>query len=364
MSIKKILMLTTGGTIAGLAKTTTEHTHYQSAALAGGDLLALLPQPGSGFEYEHMALCALGSENFTPKHWHLIWGAIVDQSKRKDLAGIVVAHGTDTLEETALACSLMLSQTPIQMPIVFTGAMRPANALSSDGLRNLFDAVSVVQDEHAANYGAMVVFNEKLYAAWQVQKQHTTQLDAFSGGDYGCLANVANGCVRWLQSSIQRELSQLSISSLKFELLDSQWARVLIFGAYAGVDVASLQAMLASQDAGQNSKFPGVLGVVYAGKGQGTIANGVLPVLHEASQQGVIIVRASRVAEGCVLPSSDDVVHGFVAAGRLNPQKARVVLLLILNHVLSHEKQSPGDPRAITNLLPEIRRVFSLFGGG
>jgi L-asparaginase len=237
-----------------------------------------------------------------------------------DVHGIVITHGTDTLEETAYFLQAVLAPTK---PVVITCAMRPATALMPDGPQNLLDAVAVAR--HPGAQGVVVVCAGVVHSARDAQKNHTWRLDAFGSGDAGPLGLVEAQQLRLMRNwpSAQRFIAQAAIENVApavlFEAVQQarQWPRVHIVFNHAGADGTIVHALLAH----------GVDGIVVAATGNGTVSNDLQAALLQAQATGVRVLRATRCANGRVLPAAGDTLPDSQG---LSPVKARVALLLDL----------------------------------
>ncbi len=316
MSTPSVHILTTGGTIASTP----------SGMLTAGDLLATIPDLATVATVTVEQVLTIGSSLITPAHWAQLVARInALWSERPELSGIVVTHGTDTLEETAYFLHLT-NQDP--RPVVLTGAMRSANALSADGPANLRAAITVAADASACDRGVLVVINNEIHSARDVTKMHTLRLDAFASGAGGALGTIYDREISWL-----RQLAQLP-EPMPFALDPTQpLPRVDIIYSYAGATGDAITAAVAA----------GARGVVIAAFGSGRLTEGQITAIQVALAQGIIVVVSSRVGSGTVdanyaynLAASAE-ANGVVLAGDLNPQKARVLLLLALPRALEIE---------------------------
>jgi L-asparaginase len=243
-----------------------------------------------------------------------------------DIDGVVVTHGTDTLEETAYLLHLTVKS---DKPVVLTAAMRPSSALSADGPLNLLNAVTVAAHASAAKQGVLVAFNNQIHCARDVTKTSTYAVDAFRSPEIGALGWVQDGRVEFQRAALRRHTSQS-----QFDLSNALPA-VEIVASYAGASRAAIDAFVAT----------GVRGLVIAGTGNGSIHASLAQALADAAKKGVAVVRSSRVGSGHVMrngAASDDAL-GSVSAGTLNPYKARVLLMLALAAGIA-------DPAAIQQL--------------
>jgi L-asparaginase len=304
---KKIVILGTGGTIAGTAKSSGDHTGYTAAQIGVDQLVQAIPSlAGLGLVTEQVA--QLDSKDMGFEVWQRLAQRAAHWLADGNVQGIVITHGTDTVEETAYFLQAVLQPAK---PIVLTCAMRPATALAPDGPQNVVDSVTVAQTPGAR--GVTLVCAGVVHDARAVQKVHTYRLDAFVSGDDGPVGYVEQGAVRCVRD-------WPAVESPKAALLDqpaSSWPRVDVLLNYAGADGRLVR--LLRQD--------GVQGIVVAGTGNGTLHHDLEAALHDAVEAGIHVVRATRCAFGRV----------FGSAGRelpdsqgLSPVKARVALMLAL----------------------------------
>jgi L-asparaginase len=322
-NFKKIVVLGTGGTIAGTAARAGDNIGYSAAQVGVADLLAGVPGMADVLQGDALVaeqVSQVDSKDMTFAIWTALGLSVQQHLAQDDVCGVVITHGTDTLEETAFFLHAVLpTALQLRKPVVLTCAMRPASSLSPDGPQNLLDAVALVRTPGAC--GVMAVCAGVVHGALAVQKVHVYRTDAFSSGDVGPLGFVEEGRFRpakaWpLALSHQAVVSIDKIASM------ATWPRVDIVMNYAGGSAAVVDALL--------QPVPGVAplqGLVVAGTGNGTLHVDLIAALRRAEQVGVKVVRASRCGEGRVLP-----VEGseFADSGGLSPVKARVALMLDL----------------------------------
>lgn len=313
MTDQKIVVLGTGGTIAGTATNALDHTGqtgYIAAQVSVQALLASLPgcHDEAGAErYVVEQVAQLDSKDMGFDVWVKLAQRVAHFLAQKDVQGIVITHGTDTLEETAYFLQALLA--PVK-PVVLTCAMRPSNAVAPDGPQNLLDALAVVSSAGAS--GVTVVCAGAIYAAEEVQKIHPYRLNAFSAGDAGPIGFVEQGRLRLL-----RDWPRGQALPWVSALADTAWPRVEIVMSYAGADDTVVRALLKA----------GVKGLVVAATGNGTVHQDLEAALVLAMQQGVKVLRATRCSEGRLLPGAHDALP---AAPGLTPVKARIALMLAL----------------------------------
>lgn len=309
----KIVILGTGGTIAGQSASALDHTGYVAGQVGVDDLLSALPLESFGpgrFMCEQVA--QVDSKDMGFDVWVKLAQRVAHYLSQADVQAIVITHGTDTLEETAYFLHALLSPGK---PVVLTCAMRPATALVPDGPQNMMDALALAISPGAC--GVSVVCAGAVYGPVDVQKVHPYRLNAFSGGDAGPIAYVEDGSVRLLRAWPSEPDGQLPAESLVSQLADAIWPRVEVVMSYAGADGLIVRALV---DAG-------VQGLVVATTGNGTLHQDLEAALVLAMKQGVRVLRATRCTEGRMLPSVDE---SLPAAADLNPVKARIALMLAL----------------------------------
>lgn len=307
VSQRRIVVLGTGGTIAGRAASAQDNVGYRAGEVGIDELVRGLPGLADlALHTEQVA--QLDSKDMDFATWCALAQRCAHWLAQQDVAGIVVTHGTDTMEETAFFLHSVLGPAK---PVVLTGAMRPATSAAADGPQNLADAIAVAASPLAQ--GVCVVFAGTVHAAPDVQKVHSYRPDAFSSGDAGPLAHVEEGGLRllraWPQGPALRNVGSLADPG--------QWPRVEIVMNFAGAGPAIVDALLKD----------GVDGIVVAGTGNGSVHQDLEDALVRAQQQGIAVRRASRCAQGRVLPHPRD---RLPSADGLSPVKARIALMLEL----------------------------------
>ena len=321
----RVVILGTGGTIAGTAASAADPVGYTAAQLGVAQLVAAVPEL-AGVALEAEQLAQLDSKDMDHASWQALARRVAQQLGRPEVAGIVVTHGTDTLEETAWFLQRVLAP---RKPVVLCAAMRPATALSPDGPPNLRDAVQVAREPGAR--GVLAVLAGRVHGAAEVQKLHTYRLDAFDSGEAGPIACVEASRLRLLRPWPDGEA--LGLEPLHPD--PAQWPRVEIVTSHAGAGGAIVEALCAQ----------GVDGLVVAASGNGTVHRALEAALLEAQRQGVAVLRATRCAFGHVIALPGQALPD---AGGLSPVKARVELLLRLlrARVLSRAAAPPRTGRA------------------
>lgn len=312
--MKKIYVLATGGTIAGSAESDTATTGYQAGAIGIETLLAAVPEIRKIAEVSGEQIAAIDSKDMTQAVQLKLARRCNELLAFEGVDGIVITHGTDTMEETAYLLSLLACT---DKPIVLTGAMRPATAISADGPLNLLDAVRVAVSDEARDQGVLVVTNNQIDGAHDVTKTHTTSVQTFQSPNGGSLGSVDDGVVRFTRRSGYTHLAASLQLSENVQVLPD----VRILYGYAGDDGLLVEAAVAA----------GAEGLVYAGMGNGSLPEKVEAKLAAAAAKGIVVVRSTRGYAGNVTTAeaSYEAAHILHSQG-LNPQKARILLQLAL----------------------------------
>ncbi|MDY0745643.1 asparaginase [Paucibacter sp. R3-3] len=301
-----IVILGTGGTIAGTATDAADNVGYTAAQIGVDQLIAAVPQLASR-RLEHEQVAQLDSKDMDFATWQRIAEAAARHLARPEVSGLVITHGTDTLEETAWFLQRVLAPTK---PVVITAAMRPATALLKDGSQNLLDAVTVAADREVA--GVVVAFAGQIHSAEQVRKVHSYKVNAFASAEGAQLGVVEEGIVRWFGRSAP---AAQALGMARISRPAAQWPRVQIVMNHVGADGAIVDALLAQ----------GVDGIVVAGTGNGTLSAALERSLEGAQAGGVKVLRSTRCDAGPVMAAGD-----LPSAGALSPVKSRIELILEL----------------------------------
>lgn len=313
MARPRLLLIATGGTIAGTAASPLRTQGYTAAALPAAALLDAIPALADVADVVAEQPYAIGSQHLRSGHWLRLAQRVRDAQADPSIDGIVVAHGTDTLEETAtwldLAC-------PRRAPVAVTGAMRPATSASADGPMNLLAAAVVAADPAARGAGALVVFDDQVLCPPRATKAHTTRVGAFVARDAAPLAQVLDGRCRWFEPAAQAAARRPTLAA-RLPTLPASLPRVDLVAAHVDLDPTVVDWSLER----------GARGIVVAGTGHGTLAEDLQHALIGAAARGCLVVRASRVPAGPVLRGAgvDDDACGFVAAGFVPPHAARTI---------------------------------------
>jgi L-asparaginase len=260
---------------------------------------------------------------------HEVWLKLAKRANEvladKTVDGVVITHGTDTMEETAYFLSLVVKS---DKPVVLVGSMRPATAISADGPANLYNAVSLAANPEARGLGPLVVLNDEIHYAREAQKMNSTELNTFHSPNRGRagVMNVGNAHFFWKNDTRLGVNSEFSVAGMDAGDLP----RVDIIYSYANLGPDVVDFMVKQ----------GVKGIVLAGVGDGNSTDAVIAALSEAAKKGVVVVRATRTGSGLVVRNVevDDDKLGFVASMELSPQKARILLMLGLTKTSDPKK--------------------------
>ena len=314
-ALPRVTILATGGTIAGTGATSTTTVGYTAATVGIDSLIKGVPELQKVARVSGEQVFQIASENMGNEQWLVLAKRVNTLLAQPDVDGIVITHGTDTLEETAYFLDLVVKS---KKPVVLVGAMRPSTALSADGPINLYNAVLTAGSQEAIGKGVLVVMNDQIHAARDVTKTNTTTPDTFKTPELGMLGYVVGNRPHFYRAPVRRHTVDTEFDVGQLSALPD----VEIAYTYANVGPAAVNAFVAG----------GAKGIVHAGVGDGSLPNRVRPALSAARQKGVVIVRASRVGQGIVArngEANDDELD-FVVADTLNPQKARILLMLAL----------------------------------
>jgi len=319
VALEKIVVLGTGGTIAGLAGKPSDSSNYLAAQKPVADLLGGLPAP-AGCEVSSEQVAQIDSKDMDLAVWQQLLLRCQHWLAQPQVRGLVITHGTDTLEETAYLLQAVLAPAK---PVVLTCAMRPANAPDADGPRNLRDALTVAAS--AGAQGVTVVCAGEIHGALEVQKVHTSRLDAFASGESGPLGRIGPGGLQLTGEWPARAPAWPAADVTALTQLPA-WPRVEIVLSHALASGAVVEALI-DEDLTRRLGVAPVQGLVVAGTGNGTLHHALQAALRRASALGVRVVRASRCAAGRVIPTGRD---EFPDSQGLSPVKARVALMLAL----------------------------------
>ncbi|WP_454721458.1 MULTISPECIES: asparaginase [Cupriavidus] len=329
-SLCRVVVLATGGTIAGSSSNPASSAKYQAATVPVSALLGAVPALGEVAHIEAEQVAQVDSKDMSFALWSRLVERIRFWSAQPDVAGIVVTHGTDTLEETAMVLHLACEAA---LPVVLTAAMRPSTSLSADGPLNLLDAVRVASHPASAGKGVLLVINQEIHAARDAVKAHTAAVNAFASPSGGPVGYVQDDFVCFTRAPLRLPASVMPVPTA--------WPQVEIVASYAQPGRLVVDALVAA----------GVHGLVVAAAGNGSIHQSLADALAEAAAAGVAVVRSSRTGAGLVaVPAPPRPAAGiFVSAGDLNPYKARVLLLL----ALADRPALAADPAALQALFAD-----------
>lgn len=312
---RRIVVLGTGGTIAGRASHAGDNIGYTAGQVGVADLLGDIEAP-DGVVLLAEQVSQIDSKDMGFAVWQKLARRCAHWLAQADVAGIVITHGTDTLEETAFFLQSVLAPSK---PVVLTCAMRPATALAPDGPQNVRDAIVVAATPGAR--GVVAVCAGTVHGATDVQKVHTYRLDAFGSGDAGPLAYVEEGSVRalrnWPESRVAKPVFDRVANA-------ASWPRVEILVSHAESRGTVVDALVAERKRGAPDA---VQGIVLAATGNGTLHGALEAAALRAQAEGIAVVRATRCLQGRILPKPGDALRD---AGALTPVKARIALALEL----------------------------------
>lgn len=326
--LPKVAILATGGTIAGKAASSTATTGYVPGSATVADIVDSVPALAEIAEIVTEQVSNIGSEDMTDDIWEKLSEISQKYLDDDSIAGVVITHGTDTLEETGFLLNLVLSS---DKPVILVGSMRPATAISADGPMNIIEAVKVAVCPEAKGKGVLAVMNDEIHGLRDVTKTNTTNVDTFQSRLFGALGMITGGTPYFFKQSVKPHTTQTEFSLQDIKDLP----RVDIIYAHANQDSTLIDAAVAA----------GAKGIVYAGMGNGSIHKNAFSGLESAANKGVLVVRSSRTGSGLVVDSNSE-WQNFINAGSLNPQKARVLLQLALKK---------------TSDLEEARRIFETY---
>ena len=327
-------VLSTGGTIAGKGASSTSLAEYRSGSLSGEDLVKAVPEIRQYANVRVEQITNVSSADISFANWITLANRI-NQIFAQDakVRGVVVTHGTNTLEETAYFLNLTIKD---DRPVVLVGAMRPSTAISADGPLNLLNAIRVASSAEARGKGVLIVMNDEIHGARDVTKTNTYRVETFRAPELGYLGYADSDKISFYRTSTKRHTvnSEFSVTGL------TELPSVEILYSYVEPSPVMLRALVAS----------GVMGIVFAGTGAGLISSFEKAALKEVLSMPVdsrpILVRSSRTGNGRVVARDEYDAMGMVPADNLNPQKARILLMLALTK---------------TRNVSEIARIFATY---
>ena len=309
-----VVVLATGGTIAGAGASAMNSATYTAAKVPVDKLLAGLPELGQIAQVSGEQVFQLASESFTNDALLTLARKVHALVQRPDVHGVVITHGTDTLEETGFFLNLVV---PTDKPIVMVGSMRPGTAISADGALNLLGAVATAASADARGKGVLVTMNDDIHTARDVAKLTNIKTSAFAS-QWGPLGMVVEGKTYWFRAPVKRHTTR---SEFHIDRIPSLPAVDIVYG-YGNVPSTAIDAL------GQ----AGVKAIVHAGTGNGSVADRIVPKLTDLRSKGTVIIRSSRIPGGFVLRNAEqpDDKYDWVVAHDLNPQKARLLAAVAL----------------------------------
>ena len=321
--MKRVTILAVGGTVAGSGPGSLDAS-YTSGTVTVDKLIAAVPEINKIATIKGEQISNIGSQEMNNEVWFKLANRVNELLTSDEADGVVITHGTDTMEETAYFLNLVVKS---DKPIVFTGAMRNSGSLSADGPLNIYNAVNVAMSKEAVGKGVMVVMNDEIHAAREVTKSDTTAVDTFKSPNSGKIGTVYYGRVNFNQNFARGVHGGAKFNLLNFadEISGVKLPKVEIIYLYAGCADFALECVRTAVECGAR-------GVVFAGLGNGNLPSNLLKNLSPFQAKGIIFVRSTRVFCGEVSPCGeiDDFETGLVSSADLNPQKARILLMLSL----------------------------------
>jgi L-asparaginase len=314
-NLPNIVILATGGTIAGSGSNSTTTVGYKAATVPVQALIDAVPELKKIATVRGEQLFQIASQNMTNDHWLKLAKRVNELLQQQDVDGIVITHGTDTLEETAYFLNLV---TKSAKPVVIVGAMRPSTALSADGPINLYNATLLAGSKDAVGKGVLVCLNDQINAARDVTKTNTSTADTFKSPELGILGYIEGARVAFYRLPARKHTANTEFDLAGVDKLPT----VEIAYGFANVSRTTVDALASS----------GIDGIVYAGVGDGNPSEITEQALADARSKGVLIVRSARVGNGIVARNNEvnDDERDFVVSDTLNPQKARILLTVAL----------------------------------
>ncbi len=319
--LPNIKILATGGTIAGAGQSATE-SNYTAGKVGVDALIAAVPDMTKIADISGEQVVSIGSQDMNDEVWLKLAKRVNELLAQDDVDGIVITHGTDTMEETAYFLDLTVKS---KKPVVLVGAMRPSTAMSADGPVNLYNAVVAATDEDSKGRGVLVTMNDTIFDARDVTKTNTTSVNTFQSPNFGPLGYIHNSDAKYQRSPERKHTTETVFDVSKLASLP----KVGIVYNYANASDLPVKALI-------DAKFDGI---VSAGVGNGNLYHTVFDQLEKASKDGIMVVRSSRTPTGSTTLDAeiDDAKYGFVASGTLNPQKARILLMLSLTQTKDYK---------------------------
>jgi glutamin-(asparagin-)ase len=313
-ALPNVVILATGGTIAGAGASAVNSATYAAAKVGVEKLIAGLPELSKVANVRGEQVFQVASESLTNDNLLTLAKRVSALSKQSDVDGIVITHGTDTLEETAYFLTLTVHTSK---PIVVVGSMRPGTALSADGALNLYDAVTVAGSKDAAGKGVLVTMGDNIDTGRDVSKSVNIKTSAFSS-QWGPLGMVVEGKNYWFRAPVKRHTMNSEFDIDQINALPP----VEIAMGYEGVSSTAIDALAKS----------GIKALIHGGTGNGSVADRIVPNLQKVRADGIVVIRSSRVPDGFVIRNAEqpDDKYDWVVAHDLRPQKARILAMVAL----------------------------------
>jgi L-asparaginase len=310
--LPRIIILATGGTIAG-SGASADRAGYTAGKIPIDELVGTIPSIKKIANITGEQIASIGSQDMTIEIWKKLAVRANEIFAKNEAEGIVITHGTDTQEETGYFLDLLISS---DKPVVLTGSMRPSTAISADGPKNLYDAITVAANLKSRGKGVIISFNEGLFDARDVMKLSTTKVNAFGSPNTGPIGQVYDGKVEFYQASM-REVNEKTPFKVT---ADTKLPRVDIVYMYADAPSDMIDMLIAKK----------VDGIVIAGVGNGNFNKAYMDAVKRAVDAGIIVCRASRAPSGRVVLEDEinDAELGTIVSDDLTPQKARILLML------------------------------------
>ncbi len=320
--MKRVTILAVGGTVAGSGPGSLDAS-YTSGTVTVDKLIAAVPEINKIATIKGEQISNIGSQEMNNEVWLKLANRVNKLLTSGEADGVVITHGTDTMEETAYFLNLVVKS---DKPIVFTGAMRNSGSLSADGPLNIFNAVNVAVSQEAAGKGVMVVMNDEIHAAREVTKTNTTAVDTFKSPNSGKIGTAYYGNVKFYMNPLRKHTVNSAFDITKIKELPR--VDIIYSRANDNPDFVNLAVK------------NGAKGIINAGMGNGNPFPSALEALGEAVKAGVAVVRDSRVGSGETTLNGevDDGKYGFLTSDNLNAQKARVLLMLALTQTTDKAK--------------------------
>jgi glutamin-(asparagin-)ase len=322
-----VVVLATGGTIAGAGASAANSATYQAAKVPVDKLIAGVPELADIATVRGEQVFQIASESFTNEKLVTLAKRVAALAKEPGVDGIVITHGTDTLEETSFFLTLTVHT---DKPIVVVGSMRPGTAMSADGTLNLYDAVAVAAAQESRGKGVLIVMNDDILSGRDSSKRINIKTNAF-GSQWGALGSVVEGKTYWFRAPVKRHTmnSEFDIESIT--------TLPMVSIVYGSGEMGTTMAEAAGK--------AGAKAIIHAGTGNGSVPDYEVAVLRNLRSDGVQIIRSARVPDGFVLRNSEqpDDKYDWVVAHDLNPQKAKILAAVALTKT--------RDPK-------ELQRIF------